>query len=144
MSDYDDEEFNVEACIQFTLLQKILIRLAKREKANKRKIEELERKLSKINNNNDLRFQNIENNIINLSENKPINKITEIKTIIEDYDSYEEPEKKIKKKSELKLKEENYDENENESYDEKEINNKKEKEGKKRKKREKEKEKEEK
>ena len=146
MIDLEGEELNVEACIQFTLLQKILIRLAKREKENQYKIEELGKKLSKINNNNDLRFQNIENNIINLSENKPINKITEIKTIIEDYDSYEEPEKKIKKKSELKLKEEkeeNYDENENESYDEKEINNKKEKEGKKRKKREKEKEKEE-
>ena len=104
MSDYDDEEFNVEACIQFTLLQKILIRLAKREKANKRKIEELEKKLSKINNNNDLRFQNIENNIINLSENKPINKTTVIKTIIEDYDLYEEPEKNIKKKRKQKKK----------------------------------------
>ena len=102
MIDLEGEELNVEACIQFTLLQKILIRLAKREKENQYKIEELGKKLSKINNNNNLRFQNIENNIINLSENKPINKITEIKTIIEDYDSYEEPEKKIKKKSELK------------------------------------------
>ena len=98
MIDLEGEELNVEACIQFTLLQKILIRLAKREKENQYKIEELGKKLSKINNNNNLRFQNIENNIINLSENKPINKITEIKTIIEDYDSYEEPEKKIKKK----------------------------------------------
>ena len=125
MSDYDDEEFNVEACIQFTLLQKILIRLAKREKANKRKIEELERKLSKINNNNDLRFQNIENNIINLSENKPINKTTVIKTIIEDYDLYEEPEKNIKKKRKQKKEdEENYEENENESYEEKDLKKK--------------------
>ena len=86
MIDLEGEELNVEACIQFTLLQKILIRLAKREKENQYKIEELGKKLSKINNNNNLRFQNIENNIINLSENKPINKITEIKTIIEDYE----------------------------------------------------------
>ena len=39
MIDIEGDEFNVEACIQFTLLQKILIRMAKREKSMKNKIE---------------------------------------------------------------------------------------------------------
>ena len=97
MIDIEGDEFNVEACIQFTLLQKILIRMAKREKSMKNKIEELEEKLAKLSNINDIRLQNIENNIVNLSQNKPIDTI-EIKSIIEKYDAEVEKEKEKKKK----------------------------------------------
>ena len=51
MIQIEGEEFNVEACIQFTLLQKILIKLAKRENEMQDKIHSLEKKLRKIEEN---------------------------------------------------------------------------------------------
>ena len=71
MIQIEDEEFNVEACIQFTLLQKILIKLAKRENEMQNKIHSLEKKLRKIEENNKInesRFQIIENNMNKLAE----------------------------------------------------------------------------
>ena len=71
MIQIEDEEFNVEACIQFTLLQKILIKLAKRENEMQNKIHSLEKKLRKIEENdkiNESRFQIIENNMNKLAE----------------------------------------------------------------------------
>ena len=117
MIDIEGDEFNVEACIQFTLLQKILIRMAKREKSMKNKIEELEEKLAKLSNINDIRLQNIENNIVNLSQNKPIDTI-EIKSIIEKYDAEVEKEKEKKKKEKEK-------ENEKDESNEKKTKRKK-------------------
>ena len=87
MIELEGEEFNLEACIQFTLLQKILIKMAKREKEMEHKIEYLEKKL----NNNDQRFENIEKNILNLSEHKPIT-TTIIEKIIEKAKSEDEEE----------------------------------------------------
>ena len=43
MIELEGEEFNLEACIQFTLLQKILIKMAKREKEMEQKIDYLEK-----------------------------------------------------------------------------------------------------
>ena len=75
MIQIEDEEFNVEACIQFTLLQKILIKLSKRENEMQNKINSLEKKLRKIEENekktnkiNEARFQIIENNMNKLAE----------------------------------------------------------------------------
>ena len=75
MIQIEGEEFNVEACIQFTLLQKILIKLAKRENEMQDKIHSLEKKLRKIEENekktnkiNEVRFQIIENNMNKLAE----------------------------------------------------------------------------
>ena len=71
MIQIEGEEFNVEACIQFTLLQKILIKLAKRENEMQNKIHSLEKKLRKIEENdkiNESRFQIIENNMNKLAE----------------------------------------------------------------------------
>ena len=87
MIELEGEEFNLEACIQFTLLQKILIKMAKREKEMEHKIEYLEKKL----NNNDQRFENIEKNILNLSEHKPIT-TTIIEKVIEKAKSEDEEE----------------------------------------------------
>ena len=44
MIDIQGEEFNVSACIQFTLLQKILIKLAKRDQEMQDHINYLEKK----------------------------------------------------------------------------------------------------
>ena len=113
MIELEGEEFNLEACIQFTLLQKILIKMAKREKEMKQKIDYLEKKLD----NTEQRFENIENNILNLSEHKPIT-TTIIEKVIE------------KRKSEDKGREEINDKiddninpiNEKKDYKEKDIN----------------------
>ena len=98
MIELEGEEFNLEACIQFTLLQKILIKMAKREKEMEKKIEYLEKKLD----NNDLRFENIENNILNLSEHKPIT-TTIIEKVIEKKKSEDEEELEIDDKLDDKI-----------------------------------------
>ena len=95
MIEIKGEEFNVEACIQFTLLQKILIKLAERDNEMQDKINELEKKLKKfqdsekiIQNQNEKRFKIIEDNITKLSEGN---------TKIEQYIP-PEPKKEIKRK----------------------------------------------
>ena len=61
MIDIQGEEFNVSACIQFTLLQKILIKLAKRDQEMQDHINYLEKKLNLIHSSDEKSFQNIEN-----------------------------------------------------------------------------------
>ena len=95
MIEIKGEEFNVEACIQFTLLQKILIKLAERDNELQDKINDLEKKLKKfqdsekiIQNQNEKRFKIIEDNITKLSQGN---------TKIEQYIP-PEPKKEIKRK----------------------------------------------
>ena len=82
MIEIDEEEFNTELLIQYSLLQKILIKLAKAQNDNKdnfiifqknlkskdKKIEELEKKLDFIQNNNEKRFKEIEEYLQKLTE----------------------------------------------------------------------------
>ena len=82
MIEIDEEEFNTELLIQCSLLQKILIKLAKAQNDNKdnftifqknlkskdKKIEELEKKLDFIQNNNEKRFKEIEEYLQKLTE----------------------------------------------------------------------------
>ena len=101
MIEIKGEEFNVEACIQFTLLQKILIKLAERDNEMQDKINELEKKLKKfqdsekiIQNQNEKRFKIIEDNITKLSQGN---------TVIEKYIP-PEPKKEIKEKDDSQIK----------------------------------------
>ena len=154
MIEIKGEEFNVEACIQFTLLQKILIKLAERDNELQDKINDLEKKLKKfqdsekiIQNQNEKRFKTIEDNITKLSEgNTQIEKYippepkkevkkkddsqtkTEVKkdeTKKEDKVEYNEKEEKEEKETE-KEKIEKSDDNKKEEKDEKSDDNKKE------------------
>ena len=154
MIEIKGEEFNVEACIQFTLLQKILIKLAERDNELQDKINDLEKKLKKfqdsekiIQNQNEKRFKTIEDNITKLSEgNTQIEKYippepkkevkkkddsqtkTEVKkdeTKKEEKVEYNEKEEKEEKETE-KEKIEKSDDNKKEEKDEKSDNNKKE------------------
>ena len=82
MIEIDEEEFNTELLIQYSLLQKILIKLAKAQNDNKdnfiifqknlkskdKKIDELEKKLDFIQNNNEKRFKEIEEYLQKLTE----------------------------------------------------------------------------
>ena len=154
MIEIKGEEFNVEACIQFTLLQKILIKLAERDNELQDKINDLEKKLKKfqdsekiIQNQNEKRFKTIEDNITKLSEgNTQIEKYippepkkevkkkddsqtkTEVKkdeTKKEEKVEYNEKEEKEEKETE-KEKIEKSDDNKKEEKDEKSDDNKKE------------------
>ena len=94
MIEIKGEEFKVEACIQFTLLQKILIKFAERDNELQDKINDLEKKLKKfqdsekiIQNQNEKRFKTIEDNITKLSEGN-----TQIEKYIPP-----EPKKEVKK-----------------------------------------------
>ena len=124
MIDIQGEEFNVSACIQFTLLQKILIKLAKRDQEMQDHINYLEKKLNLIHSSDEKSFQNIENtfqiiqnNIKKISEgekdiddNYPSSIIE--KVIIKEREEIKEEEKKIIRKKK--------DEEENEYNDEEE------------------------
>ena len=82
MIEIEDEEFNTELLIQYSLLQKILIKLAKAQNDNKdifntyqknlkskdKKIEELEKRLDFIQNNNEKRFKEIDEYLKKLTE----------------------------------------------------------------------------
>ena len=82
MIEIEDEEFNTELLIQYSLLQKILIKLAKAQNDNKdifityqknlkskdKKIEELEKRLDYIQNNNEKRFKEIDEYLQKLTE----------------------------------------------------------------------------
>ena len=82
MIEIDEEEFNTELLIQYSLLQKILIKLAKAQNDNKdifvtyqknlkskdKKIEELEKKLDFIQNNNEKRFKEIDEYLKKLTD----------------------------------------------------------------------------
>ena len=82
MIEIEDEEFNTELLIQYSLLQKILIKLAKAQNDNKdifvtyqknlkskdKKIEELEKRLDFIQNNNEKRFKEIDEYLKKLTD----------------------------------------------------------------------------
>ena len=120
MLEIKGEEFKLEACIQFTLLQKILIKLSERDQEQQDKIDELEKKLKnfenlqkKINEINGKKFETIESNILKLAEgNTNIEKTTIINV--------------IKNKDDNDNDNDNKDDNDNDNKDDK-LENKKEK-----------------
>ena len=119
MLEIKGEEFKLEACIQFTLLQKILIKLSERVQEQQDKIDELEKKLKnfenlqkKINEINEKKFETIESNILKLAEgNTNIEKTTIINVIKNKEDDNDN---------------DNKDDNDNDNKDDK-LENKKEK-----------------
>ena len=136
MLEIKGEEFKLEACIQFTLLQKILIKLSERDQEQQDKIDELEKKLKnfenlqkKINEINGKKFETIESNILKLAEgNTNIEKTTIINVIKnkEDDNDNDGKDEKLENKKEKQLNEKEIDyiekeeqENEKEEKDEK-------------------------
>jgi len=136
MLEIKGEEFKLEACIQFTLLQKILIKLSETDQEQQDKIDELEKKLKnfenlqkKINEINGKKFETIESNILKLAEgNTNIEKTTIINVIKnkEDDNDNDGKDEKLENKKEKQLNEKEIDyiekeeqENEKEEKDEK-------------------------
>ena len=142
MIELDGEEYDVNACvsIQFNILQKLLLKMSQKEKFLQDKIIDLEKKL----NNHDEKFNNIENSILNLSQNKQVS-TTIIEKVIEkeegkEYDSNDvgttsndvkddkdENSKRTKKDSFRTHKREMSIKEENEEYEEEDENDEKEK-----------------